>query len=108
MCKLMKKFFAKLNYKFDCVKIEVDSDWKNLIFDEEIDCIILDTNINSDIQSDIREKFNKSCFFLLPSFSSEIHLDTNSADLISEPFKFSELEKNLNELYESKSATDAN
>lgn len=107
MCKLMKKFFAKLNYKFDCVKIEIDSDWKNLIFDEEIDCIILDTNINSKIQNEIREKFNKSSFFLLPSFSRDTYPETNSADLISEPFKFSELEKNLNELYESKAVTDA-
>lgn len=87
--------------------MDIDSDWKNLIFEEEIDCIILDTNINSDIQSDIREKFNKSSFFLLPSFSNETYSDSNSADLISEPFKFSELEKNLNELYESKATTDA-
>lgn len=103
----MKKFFAKLNYKFDCVKMDIDSDWKNLIFEEEVDCIILDTNISPDIQGDIREKFNKSSFFLLPSFSNENYTDTNSADLISEPFKFSELEKNLNEIYESKATTDA-
>lgn len=94
MCKLMKKFFAKLDYKFDCVKMEVDSDWKNQIFQEEIDCIILDTNISPKIQAEIREKFKKSYFFLLPSFSNETYSDLKSADLISEPFKFSELEKN--------------
>lgn len=87
--------------------MDIDSDWKNKIFDYEIDCIILDTNISSGIHNEIREKFKKSCFFLLPSFSNETYTNSNSADLISEPFKFSELEKNLNELYESKAATDA-
>jgi len=103
----MKKFFAKLDYKFDCVKMDIDLDWQNQIFQEEIDCVILDTNISSQIQTEIREKFKKSYFFLLPSFSNENYSVSNSADLISEPFKFSELEKNLNELYESKATTDA-
>ncbi len=107
MCKLMKKFFAKFDYKFDCVKIEIDSDWRNQIFDKEIDCIILDTNINSRVQVEIRQKFSKAIFILIPSFSSEPYPDSNSADLIPEPFKFSELEKALSEIYKSKATSDA-
>lgn len=107
MCKLMKKFFAKLNYKFECVKIDIDSDWKNQVFQEDIDCVILDTNINSGVQTDIRQKFNKAVFFLIPSFSNESYPDSKQTDLISEPFKFSELEKVLSDIYKSKATTDA-
>jgi len=66
-------------------------------FEESVDCLILDKEIDSNLKRKIRERFNKIPTIFLPSL--EIEQDNgNGKRNMSEPLRLSELHAVLNDI----------
>ena len=97
----------KYNFKHDCIRINEDivSDPSMDNLDSlvgKLDCIILDKDIDSTAKQKIVEKFNKTDIICLPSLNESEILPYGNVKHISEPFRLSELEEVLLELYNKK------
>lgn len=109
ICSLVKKTLLSEGYDITCSKAEEIDD--NLIenFDMNIDCLILDKDINDELRNKIKEKFKGISIICLPSLTEETSSVKNaggsSVTYMSEPFRLSELKKVIEEiLHKEKSA----
>lgn len=96
ICSLIKKTLTASGYEVSCSKGEEITESAIEDFSEEIDCLIMDTDINSDIREKAREKFSNSAIICLPSLESDINFSAHGTNKISEPLKLSELSEAVN------------
>jgi hypothetical protein len=69
------------------------------------DCIILDSQICTELKIKIKEKYPASKIIYLPSLDDKDNFKTEGDELlISEPLKLSELEEIINKCYDKKNA----
>jgi hypothetical protein len=119
ICQLIRKMLEKYNFKHDCIRINEDiiSDPKKFCSQRtfldsldslvgKLDCIILDKDIDSAVKQIIVEKFNKTDIICLPSLNEPEILPYKNVKHISEPFRLSELEEVLLELYNNKKKSE--
>ncbi len=99
ICSLIRKTLGSERYKITCTSGEEIND--NFIegFKKEIDCLVLDKDIDLKLTKKIKQKFNSIPIICLPSLGAE---PRESADVkyMSEPFKLSELKVAIEEISE--------
>lgn len=109
LCKLMSKLCIKDDFSFCCTEIK-DKDISN-IFDGinySPDCIIIDKDLNEELKDVVINKFSYNKIVLLPSLNeNEQKKYSKKVVQISEPFKLSELEEVLKEIYHSKQSEES-
>ena len=109
LCKLMSKLCTKDAFSFCCSEIK-EKNYRNL-FNElnyKPDCIIIDKDINEELKEEVINKFSFTIIVLLPSLNEiEQKKYSKYVSQISEPFKLSELEKVLKEIYHSKQSEES-
>lgn len=104
LCKLMSKLCIKDSFSYCCTETK-DMNISNMF--EKVnyspDCIIIDKDISDELKDEVIKKYSKTEIILLPSLN-EVEQKNYSKKVtqISEPFKFSELEEVLKEIYHSK------
>lgn len=97
---VLKKYFSKSEFLLTKFK---------LTFKENIDegyayeCLLLNSDISMEEIRNIRHNHPNAFIFYIPTFDASEPEDMNNEDrLISEPFKLSELESSLKDIYERK------
>jgi hypothetical protein len=104
LCNLLRKYFHKSNFICLCIKLGIDSfGLSDDITDiDDTDCIIIDDTISTEYKKLITEKYKDTTVLHIPALL-EVNEDTEKdKTVISEPFKISELDRNLKELYDKK------
>ena len=104
LCNLLKKYFHKSNNICLCIKLGIDSfDLSDDISSIDLtDCIIIDDTISQEYKSRIKEKYKDITVLHIPALMEVNEGTDKERAIISEPFKISELDKNLRELYDKK------
>jgi hypothetical protein len=109
LCRLMSKLCTKDSFSF-CYSEIKDINSGN-IFDDinyKPDCIIIDKDIDEELKEKVIKKFSLTKIVLLPSLNEvEQKKYSGYVSQISEPFKLSELEEVLKEIYHSKQSEEA-
>lgn len=101
ICKLIKKVFSTSRYEISCSPShQVSSEYLKR-FHHNMDCIILDIDIEKETKDKIKEYFKGIPVICLPSLNSE-GIQEGDVKYISEPLKLSELRKTLDEIFEAK------
>ncbi len=97
---VLKKYFSKSEFLFSNF---------NLTFKEKAeegdacDCILVNSDIKAEEIKSIKHSHPSVHIFYIPTFDASKPEEMNGIDkLISEPFKLSELEKSLKDIYERK------
>ena len=99
ICKLIKKMFNTSRYEISCTpSYQVDEDYLKR-FHHNMDCIIMDIDIEKETKDKIKEYFQGTPVICLPSLDSE-GIQEDDVKYISEPLKLSELRKTLDEIFE--------
>jgi len=104
LCSLIEKYFHKSEFYCICIKIGIDS-LKNSIDikeQENPDCLIIDDTISPGIKEEIQSVHKEIPVLYIPSLTEVNEANDKGKKYIPEPFKISELDKNLRELYEKK------
>ncbi|MEO8512364.1 MAG: hypothetical protein ABI543_02265 [Ignavibacteria bacterium] len=97
ICSLIRKTLDSERYKITCTSGEnINQNFLNG-FNGDIDCLILDKDIDAKLTMKIKEKFNNIPIICLPSLGSE-NKESCGVKLMSEPFKLSELKKAVEEI----------
>jgi len=104
LCNLLKKYFHKSNFICLCIKLGIDSfGLSDDITDVDLtDCIIIDDTIGIEYKKRITEKYKGTMILHIPALMEVNESMENDKTIISEPFKISELDRNLKELYDKK------
>jgi len=104
LCKLLEKYFQKSVYYCICIKIGIDyfNINNNVKEDIEPDCVIIDDTISSERKKLITEKHYGIPVLYIPALTDDSDSFMEKKIYISEPFKISELDKSLKELYDKK------
>lgn len=104
LCNLLKKYFHKSNFICLCIKLGIDSfGLSDDITDVDLtDCIIIDDTIGIEYKKRITEKYKGAMVLHIPALMEVNESMENDKTIISEPFKISELDRNLKELYDKK------
>lgn len=104
LCNLLKKYFHKSNFICLCIKLGIDSfGLSDDITDiDATDCIIIDDTISSEYKKLITEKYKGTTVLHIPALMEVNESTEEDKTVISEPFKISELDRNLKELYDKK------
>lgn len=101
ICSLIKKSLNNPAYSVTCTKSEDINDEFVRSFNEPIDCLILDKDIEVNLRDKIKKKFENISIVCLPSLDSE---NNNKAGVknMSEPLKLSELSKYIDSIFQIK------
>lgn len=99
ICSLIRKTLDLERYNITCTRGEDINEKFIAEFNREIDCLILDKDIDPELATKIKKKFNKIPIICLPSLGSEFN-ETDGEKCMSEPFKLSELKKAVEEISE--------
>ncbi|MGA2667530.1 MAG: hypothetical protein ABSF32_01285 [Ignavibacteria bacterium] len=102
ICGLIKKSIGSSNYAVSCTNATDLTDNFFEEFDSNVDCIIIDKDIENNTKDKLKRKFNGIPIICLPSLDSENLVD-NRVKYISEPLKLSELVKTLDEIFDIES-----
>ncbi len=101
ICKLIKKMFNTSRYEISCSPSQqVDDEYLNR-FHHNMDCIILDVDVEKETKDKIKQYFRGTPVICLPSLGSETIME-NDVKYISEPLKLSELRRTLDEIFQNK------
>jgi hypothetical protein len=109
LCKLMSKLCTKDSFSFCCSEIK-EKNSGNIFSDINYkpDCIIVDKDIDEKLKDEVINKFSLTKIILLPSLNEvEQKKYSKYVSQISEPFKLSELEEVLKEIYHSKQSEES-
>lgn len=104
LCNLIDKYFHKSEFYCICIKIGIDS----LKISTDIekgtkpDCLIIDDTISPEIKEEIQSIYKVIPILYIPSLTEVNEANDKEKKYIPEPFKISELDKSLRELYEKK------
>ncbi|MBE2218315.1 MAG: hypothetical protein IAE90_08940 [Ignavibacteria bacterium] len=97
ICSLIRKTLDLERYKVTCTRTdEINQEFINN-FEEPINCLILDKDIDVKLKKVIKQKFTTIPIICLPSLGSELS-ENNGVTYMSEPFKLSELRKAIDEV----------
>jgi DNA-binding response OmpR family regulator len=97
ICSLIKKKLNADGYNVECTNVaEADKDFIEN-FDKQIDCIILDKDINKEFREKVKDKFPGLPIVCLPSLDSDF-VANSGITYISEPLKLSELSDTITEI----------
>ena len=97
ICSLIRKTLDSERYNITCTSGEAINENFITGFSREIDCLILDKDIDQNLTDKIKQKFTDIPIICLPSLGSEF-IETGGVKCMSEPFKLSELKKAVEEL----------
>ncbi len=101
ICALIKKSLTDSKYNVTCTRSE-DINYEFVEnFNEHIDCLILDKDIDFDLREKIKEKYRDISIVCLPSLDSENSNKSNIKNM-SEPLKLSELSGYINSIFQKK------
>ena len=101
ICGLIKKSIGPSNYAVTCTHASELNDQFFEEFNSNVDCIIIDKDIEFKTKEKLKNKFNGIPIICLPSLDSE-NPDDIGIKYISEPLRLSELVKTLDEIFEIK------
>jgi hypothetical protein len=100
ICSLIKKMFNMTRYEISCSPVvNVSEDYLKR-FHSNMDCIILDMDIDKEIKDMIKLNFKGTPVICLPSLDFE-GIKENDVKYISEPLRLSELRKTLDEIFQN-------
>jgi hypothetical protein len=102
ICGLIKKSIGSTNYAVSCTNATDLTDNFFEEFNSNVDCIIIDKDIENKTKDKLKSKFNGIPIICLPSLDSEYPVDSG-IKYISEPLKLSELVKTLDEIFDIES-----
>jgi DNA-binding response OmpR family regulator len=97
ICSLIRKTLGSERYNITCTSGEEINDSFLDSFNREIDCLVLDKDIDHKLTKKIKNKFNSIPIICLPSLGSEAN-ETKDITYMSEPFKLSELKVAIEEI----------
>ena len=101
ICRLIQKMFNTSRYAISCTpSYQVTDDYLKR-FHHNMDCIILDIDIEKETKDKIKEYFQGTPVICLPSLDNEGTRE-NDVKYISEPLKLSELRRTLDEIFLTK------
>jgi two-component SAPR family response regulator len=102
ICSLIRKTLPESKYSISCTSTE-DLNEKTLdnLDIDNIDCLILDNEINLNLSENIKEKFNKVSIVYLPSFNSG-SCRNKVVKYIPEPLRLSELQEAIESIFKLK------
>lgn len=100
ICTLIKKGLNDSSYEVSCSKGEDINEELIADFNEKIDCLILDKDIDSDLREKIKIKFNNIAIVCLPSLDSENN-NKSGVKNMSEPLRLSELANYINSIFKT-------
>ena len=99
ICSLIRKTLPDSKYKITCTPNEdLNEDSLDKIDIENIDCLILDNEINSNLSEHLKEKFNTVSVIYLPSFETTIS-KSKVVKYIPEPLRLSELHEAIDSIF---------
>lgn len=98
ICSLIRKVFSSTRYEILCTPAAGINEKFLAGTHINMDCIILDIDIDTGIKNMIKKRFSGVPVICLPSLDAEAIKDTN-VKYISEPLKLSELRKTLDEIF---------
>jgi hypothetical protein len=100
ICSLIKKMFNMTRYEISCSPaLKVSDDFLKK-FHANMDCIILDMDIDKETKDMIKQNFGRIPVICLPSLDFE-GIKDNDVKYISEPLRLSELRKTLDEIFQN-------
>jgi len=99
ICQLIRKTLDPGQYNITCTSGDSISEEFIKAFDNEVDCLIIDKDIDPVLKIKIKQKFSSISIICLPSLGAEYN-ETNGVKYMSEPFKLSELKKAVEEIFE--------
>lgn len=97
ICSLIKKTLDPEKYHISCTHSDEITESFIENFDRQIDCLVLDIDIDDKLKNRIKEKFTNIPIICLPSLGSEFDQE-NGIKYMSEPFKLSELKKAIDDI----------
>ncbi len=102
LCSLMEKYFNKSEYFCVCIKLGIDSlkISTDINKNEKPDCIIIDDTISPEDKNEILKVYQDITVLYIPALTEVTETSDKEKRYIPEPFKLSELDKRLRELYE--------
>lgn len=101
ICSLIKKGLPDSLYSVTCTRGEDINDEVINNFNEQIDCLILDKDIDVKLREKIKNKFDGISIVCLPSLDSDNNNKTGVKNM-SEPLKLSELSNYINSIFQTK------
>ena len=100
ICSLIKKMFNMTRYEISCSPaIKISDDYLKS-FHSNMDCIIMDMDIEKELKDMIKLNFRGIPVICLPSLDFE-GIKDNDVKYISEPLRLSELRKTLDEIFQN-------
>lgn len=102
ICSLIRKALPDTKYSISCTSSEeLNEKTLDNIDIDNIDCLILDNEINLNLSDNLREKFNKVSVIYLPSFDSA-NCRNKVVKYIPEPLRLSELQEAIESIFKLK------
>jgi hypothetical protein len=102
ICSLIRKTLPDSKYSITCTSSEdLNENTLDQLDIDNIDCLILDNEINLNLSEKLKEKFNKVSVIYLPSFNSE-HYRNKIVKYIPEPLRLSELQEAIESIFKLK------
>ena len=99
ICQLIRKTLDPKQYNMSCTSGENINEEFIKAFNNEVNCLIIDKDIDDELKNRIKQKFSSISIICLPSLGTEF-TETNGVKYMSEPFKLSELKKAVEEISE--------
>ncbi len=100
ICSLIRKTLDSERYKISCTSGEQINEAFVENFSSEVNCLVLDKDIDPALTKTIKEKFCSTPIICLPSLGAEFR-ESKDVKYMSEPFKLSELKKAIEEIAQS-------
>ena len=100
ICSLIKKGLNE-NYRVSCSKGDEINEELISNFEEKIDCLILDKDIDLNLREKIKTKFENIAIICLPSLDSENNNNRSGVKNMSEPLRLSELADYINSIFKT-------
>lgn len=102
ICSLIRKTLPDSKYSISCTSKEDLNEYTlNEIDIDNIDCLILDNEINLNLSEVLKEKFSKVSIIYLPSFDSA-NFKNKVVKYIPEPLRLSELQEAIESIFKLK------
>ena len=97
ICSLIRKTLDSERYVISCTSGELINEAFVENFKDEVNCLVLDKDIDPALTKTIKEKFSTIPIICLPSLRAEFK-ESKDVKYMSEPFKLSELKKAIEEI----------
>jgi hypothetical protein len=97
ICSLIRKTLDSERYNISCTSGELINEAFVENFSNEVNCLVLDKDIDPALTKSIKQKFSSIPIICLPSLGAEFK-ESKDVKYMSEPFKLSELKKAIEEI----------